>query len=181
MSLRQHQDPFRASLWIRSGFRLALKDVGANLQTYQVGARFEGLTEGVLIAPLDSRYTQVGFNLSSVQVCKCVTIKHVDDNRVLKQRRAVNGPHWFTCSRCSITAPCTSEFTRVPVSQSGKDVHQSHRLFEKILAKVFLSANQGPILLQESISFHLSHQPPLKVMCYFLCSKCATFTTQIVT
>ena len=34
-----------------------------------MGARFEALIEGVLMAPLDSRYTQVGFNLISVQVC----------------------------------------------------------------------------------------------------------------
>ena len=32
------------------------------------GARFEPLVKGVLVAPLDSRYTQVGFNLISVQV-----------------------------------------------------------------------------------------------------------------
>ena len=43
-------------------------EVCANLQTYQVGARFEALIEHVLTAPLDSRYTQVGFNLVSVQV-----------------------------------------------------------------------------------------------------------------
>ena len=34
------------------------------------GARFEALIEGVLMAPLDSGYTQVGFNLISVQVCE---------------------------------------------------------------------------------------------------------------
>ena len=34
-----------------------------------MGARFKALTEGVLMAPLDSRYTQVGFNIVSVQVC----------------------------------------------------------------------------------------------------------------
>ena len=33
------------------------------------GARFEALDEGVLVAPWVSRYTQVGFNLTSVQVC----------------------------------------------------------------------------------------------------------------
>ena len=43
-------------------------DFGANLETYQVGARFEALDDGVLVAPLDSRYTQVGFNPFSVQV-----------------------------------------------------------------------------------------------------------------
>ena len=45
------------------------RNLDANLQTYQVGARFKSLKEGVLMAPLDSRYTQVGFNLISFQVC----------------------------------------------------------------------------------------------------------------
>ena len=44
-----------------------------------------------------------------------------------------------------------------------------------------VQANLGPILHQDSISFHLSHQPPLKVMCHFLCSKSDKFTTQKVT
>ena len=44
-------------------------DHGANLKTYQVGAHFEALDEVVLLVPLDPRYTQVGFNLISVQVC----------------------------------------------------------------------------------------------------------------
>ena len=35
-----------------------------------MGAHFEALIEGVLMAPLDSRYSQVGFNLMSVQVCR---------------------------------------------------------------------------------------------------------------
>ena len=34
-----------------------------------MGAHFEALDEGVLLVPLDSRYTQVGLNLVSVQVC----------------------------------------------------------------------------------------------------------------
>ena len=34
-----------------------------------MGAHFEALIEGVLMASLDSRYTQVGFNFISVQVC----------------------------------------------------------------------------------------------------------------
>ena len=34
-----------------------------------MGAHFEALDEGVLLVPLDPRYTQVGFNLVSVQVC----------------------------------------------------------------------------------------------------------------
>ena len=46
-----------------------LRDVGANLESYQVGAHFEALHERVLLVCLDPRYTQVGFNLVSVQVC----------------------------------------------------------------------------------------------------------------
>ena len=42
-------------------------DLGSSAQTYKVGARFEALIEGVLIAPLDSRYILVGFNLISVK------------------------------------------------------------------------------------------------------------------
>ena len=38
-------------------------------QTYQVGVRFEAFDEGILMAPLEPRYTQVGFNFNSVQVC----------------------------------------------------------------------------------------------------------------
>ena len=34
-------------------------DVGASVKTYQVRARFEALAEGVLMATLDPRYTQV--------------------------------------------------------------------------------------------------------------------------
>ena len=34
-----------------------------------MGACFEALTEGVLMAALDSRYTQVCFNVIVVQVC----------------------------------------------------------------------------------------------------------------
>ena len=33
-----------------------------------VGAYFEALDDGVLLVPLDPRYTRVGFNLVSVQV-----------------------------------------------------------------------------------------------------------------
>ena len=34
-----------------------------------MGAHFEALDEGIIMAPLDSRYTQVGCNYVSVQVC----------------------------------------------------------------------------------------------------------------
>ena len=45
------------------------KDIEASLQTYQVGAHFEALNEPVLMAPSDSRYTQVGYKLISVLKC----------------------------------------------------------------------------------------------------------------
>ena len=51
---------------------------------HEVGAHFEALDEGVLLAPLDCRYTQVGFNLVSVQVCNteiCVNILYQDQNQ----------------------------------------------------------------------------------------------------
>ena len=38
-----------------------------------MGAHFEALDEGVLLVPLDPRYTQVGFNLISVQVLSTTT------------------------------------------------------------------------------------------------------------
>ena len=36
-----------------------------------MGAYLEALDEGVLMVPLDPRYTQIGFNLISVQVWVC--------------------------------------------------------------------------------------------------------------
>ena len=38
-----------------------------------MGAHFEALKKGVQVAPFDSRYTQVGFNLNSAHVCLCVS------------------------------------------------------------------------------------------------------------
>ena len=43
-----------------------------------MGAHFEALDEGVLVAPLDSRYTQVGFNIISVQVCNYAQLSHFE-------------------------------------------------------------------------------------------------------
>ena len=40
------------------------KDLEAKGQLFHVGARFEAHIEGVVMAPLDFRYTQVGFNLT---------------------------------------------------------------------------------------------------------------------
>ena len=39
-----------------------------------MGDCFEALREGVLMAPLDSRYNQVGFNLISVQVWSGISL-----------------------------------------------------------------------------------------------------------
>ena len=41
-----------------------------------MGANFEAPDEGVLLVPLDPRYTQVGFNLISVQVCYLVIARY---------------------------------------------------------------------------------------------------------
>ena len=46
--------------------QLLYTDVDASLQTYQKRANYEALDGAVLMAPLDSRYTQVGFDLISV-------------------------------------------------------------------------------------------------------------------
>ena len=47
--------------------RLTLKALDASLEPHQVGAHIKALNEGILVAPLDSRYTQVGFNLVPVR------------------------------------------------------------------------------------------------------------------
>ena len=39
-----------------------------------MGAHFEALDDGVLLVLLDPRYTQVGFNIVSVQVCHTVMV-----------------------------------------------------------------------------------------------------------
>ena len=39
-----------------------------------MGAHFEAFDGGVLLVPLDPRYTQVGFNIISVQVCNGITL-----------------------------------------------------------------------------------------------------------
>ena len=56
-------------LWPASGAGWPLKGLGVASPDHKVGAHFEALDEGDLMASLDSRYTQVGFNLLSVQVC----------------------------------------------------------------------------------------------------------------
>ena len=47
--------------------------------------------------------------------------------------------------------------------------------FWKSFRKVTPFSNYGPILHWDSITFHLSHQPPLQGMSHFLCSKSNTF------
>ena len=42
------------SLWVRSGEGLAIKGSGMEVPDYQVGAHFEALDEGILVAPLKS-------------------------------------------------------------------------------------------------------------------------------
>ena len=47
--------------------------------------------------------------------------------------------------------------------------------FLKSVTKVTPFPNKDPILHGDGTSFHLSHQPPLSVMCHFLCSESDTF------
>ena len=68
MSVHLHQHPFRASLNPDLIQRLALKGSWCYQVRYQVGVHFKALDDNDLVAPLDSRYTQVGFNLNPVQV-----------------------------------------------------------------------------------------------------------------
>ena len=62
--LQNYYGPMTLSQWSKAR---AHKDFEAGLQT-KVGDHFKGLNEPVLKAPSDSRYTQVLFNLFSVQV-----------------------------------------------------------------------------------------------------------------
>ena len=48
-------------------------------------AHFETLNEPVLMAPADSRYTQVVFNLVSVQVCKEKLVKGQNNGRKIAE------------------------------------------------------------------------------------------------
>ena len=54
MSRVRVQNPFMASLWIVSGAGWPLKGLGLASPDYQVGAHFEGLDKGVLMAVLKS-------------------------------------------------------------------------------------------------------------------------------
>ena len=61
-------------------------DVGGNLE-HQERAHFEALDEGVHLVPLDTRYTQVGFNLISVQVSTLLNARLSITRRLLSQER----------------------------------------------------------------------------------------------
>ena len=70
------------------------KDFEANLQIYQVGAHFEALNERVLMASSDARYTQVLFNLFSVQACtrtSGLVPEHGSGGMYLQQSSRVGG------------------------------------------------------------------------------------------
>ena len=59
---------------------------------------FEALIQGVLMAPLDSWYMQVGFDLVSVQMCHCLLHFHsffqVDKLQCLRKQM-----HSVVCAR----------------------------------------------------------------------------------
>ena len=51
--------------------------------------------------------------------------------------------------------------------ESKRAILRSHTTFWKSITKVTPFSNKCPILHRDSISFHLSYQPPLSVMCNF--------------
>ena len=55
----------------------------------------------------------------------------------------------------------------------------SHTTFWKSITKVTPLSNSGPILHRDIISFHLSHQPPLSVMCHFCVVKVTLFRPKV--
>ena len=56
---------------------------GMLVLAYRVGGSFKALNKGVLLVPLDSRYTQIGFNIVFVQVC--VTVNKVCYSKCLSK------------------------------------------------------------------------------------------------
>ena len=54
------QNPFMASLWIRSGYDMK---VGKSAETYQVGAHFKALIMAILVTPLKWRKTSQWFSV----------------------------------------------------------------------------------------------------------------------
>ena len=55
---------------IKANSEVGNEGIGASLQTYQMRVHFEAaLDQCSLMAPYDPRYSQVGLNLISVQVC----------------------------------------------------------------------------------------------------------------
>ena len=67
MSLGEHHDPFRTSLWIRIWIQAGPEGMWVLAYRYiKWGLVSKLLREGVLIAPLNTRYAQLEFNLISV-------------------------------------------------------------------------------------------------------------------
>ena len=90
-----------------------------DLETYQVGAYFEALDEGVLLVPLDPRYTQVGFNLVSVQVCL------PDGNILLQNLRRVPIPKSFSYVLSLLKIPKGPFFWRAAIRGNFCDSFQT--------------------------------------------------------
>ena len=82
---------FRATSDPDSTKRLAPEEIEVSIQTYQVGTRFKALCQGILMAPLDPIYTQVGFNSISVQVWLAFLPKLCSKLQVLSKLT------WVTC------------------------------------------------------------------------------------
>ena len=92
----------------------------------KVEACFKTLIEGVLMAPLDSRYTQVGFNLISVQVCNSIVI--------LEQVSLVDTVHIF----CTIVC---CQFKYVPNEQLNIFPHIRKQLENYMWNFIFTASN----------------------------------------
>ena len=57
--------------------------------------------------------------------------------------------------------------TTQTVLKNCEKIHNLHTTFWKSITKVTPFSNEGPILHQDALSFHLSHQPPLYVSIHF--------------
>ena len=66
------QNPFMASLWIVSGAGWPLKGLGVASPDYQVGAHFEALIKGLLMAGL--KFFEHFFAISKLAAALCIGI-----------------------------------------------------------------------------------------------------------
>ena len=107
MSGVQVQNPFMASLWIGSGAGWPLKGLGLASPYYQVGAHFEALDEGVLMAVLKS--FEHFFAISNSAVALWVWLSTTPAEQ---EPTELQGCLLFFCP---LSIPLISNWFRVPV------------------------------------------------------------------